>query len=272
MEFIDKNQSANREEAHEVIDAFLKEVDAKPGLYMRFADPLPNGTFPKKQMFALLMREQCRCCYCMRRLQTNGLHLSIEHVIPQHAQIDELEKYFAYGSTLDKALVQHEDDFLKGDKHTPPYPHTVAYENLVLSCDGVYPNSNEAQSCNTKRGSEFVPPVAFIREIHDNVEYYKNGDVRYLGKEEGMFPMVTILGLDVPILKAIRRIWAYILKHGIDVSNCVPEDVVFDIWKDVVGQVSQQESDVLLLFDRDNFWALLLQYDYFNNASVFVSI
>ena len=269
MEFIDKYQSANRDEAHKIVDAFLREVDIESDLYKRLADLLPDGSFPKKRMFTLLRNEQCRCCYCMRRLQTDGTHSSIEHVIPQHVTKGDFEQYFAYGSTLDKSYIQHEEDYLKGDKQTPPYPHTVAYENFVLSCDGFYPNRGEAQSCNTKRGNEFVPPVAFIRDIHDKVEYYKSGAVRYLGKDEGLLPMVTILGLDVPILKAIRRIWAYVLANGINVNNCIPEDVAFGVWTEVLGSVPQQESDVILLFERKDFWELLLQYDYFNSVSVF---
>lgn len=269
MEFIDKYQSANQDEAHEIVDAFLREVDKESELYKRFADPLPDGSYPKKRMYALLVKEQCRCCYCMRRLQTDGTHSSIEHVIPQHVTKEVFDEYFAYGSTLNKAYIQHEEDYLKGDSQTPPYPHTVAYENIVLSCDGFYPNRGEAQSCNTKRGSDFVPPIAFVRDIHDMVEYYTNGTVRYLGKDEGLLPMVTILGLDVPIQKAIRRIWGYVTANGVNVNSCDHKELVYEIWMNCMEQLTQEETDALLLFEKQNFWELLLQYDYFNNPSVY---
>ena len=92
MEFIDKNHSNHQAESHRIIDEYLHEVQADKDLYNRFSDPLPGGAVPKRQMFPLLLQEQSRCCYCMRRLKDLPIHTSIEHVIPQHVNKEDYER------------------------------------------------------------------------------------------------------------------------------------------------------------------------------------
>jgi len=33
-----------------------------------------------------------------------------------------------------------------------PFPHFIAYENLVASCNGYIPDEGKAKCCNNKRG------------------------------------------------------------------------------------------------------------------------
>lgn len=271
MEFIGKNHSNHQAESHRIIDEYLHEVQADKDLYNRFSDPLSGGAVPKRQMFPLLLQEQSRCCYCMRRLKDSPIHTSIEHVIPQHVSKEDYERYFTYGAEIDRGMIMHEEDYVHGNRQTPPYPHTVAYENFVLSCDGIYPNSTSVQSCNSKRGDEFIPPVSFIRDIHEKLQYLKNGNVRYTGREDGEIPMVTIIGIDAPILKAIRMIWAYLDEHGENVANCNRNVIIDTLWTDMMSTLTREEEEALNLFREKEYWDLLGAYDYFSNLDVFTN-
>lgn len=91
-----------------------------------------------------------RCCYCMRRLDSETL----EHLIPN--KINDKTKF---DNCLDSNTVLNNkngcfsNDFIKNrTKEYPPYPHAIACQNFVVSC-------GSKSHCNTGRRNKEIKSV-----------------------------------------------------------------------------------------------------------------
>lgn len=256
MEYIDKDKSRNK--AHELIKSFLEEQEeCSEDLYSTF-----QGDFRQRLKEMLLNDSDNRCCYCMRDLKATTL----EHVIPRSVNNQEgFSKYFEIESKLDKENIILEREFLNNSGNVPPFPHTVAYENLIPSCSG-HLASRGSKSCNNYRGDKFIQPLVFRQGIHNEIKYKINGFVEWI-KEEADIPTVISLGLNCPELKAIRRIWYYLSSHNLSCDESNKDKVIYDI---ITELENEDMLDMLINFTNVEYWRLLSQYTYFNNVELFV--
>ncbi|GHT58282.1 hypothetical protein AGMMS50239_02560 [Bacteroidia bacterium] len=253
MELIDKTKQ--KAEGETIILEFLKEFGGhyKEKLYPEFRNPL------KQKFIDLLLKEQnSRCCYCMRNLNAN---IKIEHLIPQSTKIQtEFDKYINPNTVLNKTNVCLEDDFIKAtDPQTPPFPHTVAYQNMTASCSGVdFLSQKKAKHCNSFRGSNYIKPIFLDETLKNKIEYKSDGTLSCIGEEDTL----QKLGLNYAVLKMIRRIWLYTNK---DCSDLMKFD---DSQKNIFlirleKEVPNEEYGMLKNFKNETYWNLLKKYDYF---------
>lgn len=260
MEYIDKNKS--REKAHKLIKEFLKECfdkqeDCSADLYS-----VLKGNFKNDLKNILLEDSNNHCCYCMRDLKGPTL----EHVIPQKVKSQEdFSKYFEMDSRLDSENIMLEAEFIINPKETPPFPHTVAYENLIPSCTGKFAASRNSKWCNNYRGDRFIRPLIFRENIHNEIKYKINGSIVWSEDRADVFPTVNILGLNCLELKAIRRIWYYLSTHNLSCDESNKDRVI----NDIITITEPQEREMLLNFKNKEYWNLLSQYTYFNNVERF---
>jgi hypothetical protein len=260
MEYIDKNK--NREAAHKLIKGFLKECLKEEKSCLNDLYSIFNGENKKELKEILLKDTDNHCCYCMRNLQGSTL----EHVITQKVNNQEdFYKYFEIESELDKQNIILETEFLNNPKDVPPFPHTVAYENLIPSCLGTFA-SGTSKSCNNHRGDRFIQPLIFRKDIHNEIKYKKDGSVEWI-KEEADIPTVISLGLNCLELKAIRRIWYYLSSNNISCDESNKDVVIYDIITELENE--DEMLNMLMNFKKVEYWRLLSQYTYFNNVEIF---
>ena len=155
MECIDKHFQESAGET--IISDFLSNLYHTAGTYdvgFGLYDVLRNR-YPMHfhDLRNLLEKEQCgRCCYCMRRL-AKANH-SVEHLIEKtFRSTDRWEDYMIPATVLGQKTCL-ERDFVSANIPTGylKFPHSVAYQNMVLSCKGWMPDATiEAKTCNLKR-------------------------------------------------------------------------------------------------------------------------
>lgn len=267
MEYIDKNKS--REWAHELIKEFLKRRLEEDGEYPEDLYAAFSGD-PEFKIFRerLLEDNNHRCCYCMRDIKGT----TVEHMIPQSVKSQAtFSKYFEHSSKLDLINMILTQDFLDNPKEVPPFPHAIAYENLIPSCFGYLP-SGTSKCCNNFRGDETIQPLVFRPNIHEEIKYYANGNIIWGNDPEDEKPTIAKLGLNCFELKAIRRIWYYLSSHDLDCEdtnkNLAIDDLLIELGapKDAEDRNMQQ---MLLNFKKVDYWELLKKYTYFANKDIF---
>lgn len=268
MEYIDKNKS--REWAHKLIKEFLKRCLEENGeypndLYNAF---MRDATCKSVFVERLLEDNNHRCCYCMGNIKGP----TIEHMIPQSVKTEEtFLKYCKYSSDLDCRNITLTKSFLEKPKDVPPFPHVIAYENLIPSCFGYLP-TGASKCCNNFRGDKDIQPLVFRPNIHEEIKYYANGNVIWTKDPEDEKPTIVRLGLDCLELKTIRRIWYYLANHDMAVDSANKNQVIDDLLikmgvpKDIQENNMQQ---MLMNFKQTEYWNLLKKYTYFANKAIF---
>jgi hypothetical protein len=261
MEFIDKTKQKLEGEA--IILEFLKEFGGNylEDLYSEFKNP------QKQKLIDLLLKEQnSRCCYCMRNLNVKKDGITLEHVIPRSVKNKTtFDEYIKSDTVLNETNVCLESEFL-ADPKTPPFPHTIAYQNLIVSCSGKYFPSNKASHCNSFRGNLDIKPIVLYNTIISDIEYKANGFIIWT-KETDDIPTIEKLGLNDDLLRMIRRIWFYastINNNLLDLDISQREKFLYKMLADV----KDEEFDMLFNFAKDTYWELLRKYDYFKTKFI----
>lgn len=278
MEQIVKNR---HNEAHALIDGFLERHIGMHGLYegdlyeYLGADRIPGQVKTIQALRKILLEEQGgRCCYCMRRIgDLAPEERTIEHVIVNHPKDeDDYNQYLGICPQLDVAEMISSDDFMERQSPPPPYPHSVAYENLLMSCAGrCHLGVGTSFSCNNFRGHKFVYPLPLMNDVTAEVKYRKDGFVYWVNETDTENPTVEILGLNYDILKLIRRIWYKLSNKGLDVANCNRHILLYDVMGDMMDEgASDAIIQMLFLFANNEwYWELFCQFDYFNDLTKF---
>jgi len=237
----------------------------------------------------LLQENQGRCCYCMRTIEEGNT--TLEHVIPNKTPDQAgYDKYQTFYSPEDWQKMVFSKAFLANPCW--PYrafPHTVAYENLIPSCNGKFAKSvsadiharddRESKCCNNKRGNEYVIPFVLNRQMVSEFKYHSNGHVVWPVKDaniqgdarrkllEEHKETISRLNLNCPELVAIRRIWFLLSSLGKDCDAREKDRIIFFLTED--DALIKEERDMLNNFWSDNYWSLLSEYRYFNDRSIF---
>ena len=271
MEYIDKYNLGDEGEA--IIDDFLnrvKDLDNYPqDLYKIFrTDKGADGISTRKKLIDILLREQNhRCCYCMRKLDENTDEITLEHIILNSIKDRaEFSQYFRRQTVLcDKTTLASEFISNKGEDDVPPYPHTVAYENLSASCNGrFFSKTEKPHCCNLKRGEKFLEPFILYHGIQNEFKYKIDGTVIW-NAETSMVPSVVVLGLNNSMLKIIRRMWFYASKEDIDLKSADRNEFIKRFTGEIVGD--KEALALLNNFKTDGYWNLLMKYSYFLNIT-----
>lgn len=276
MEYIDKNINAAKGES--IVCHFLAEVhntfgsysSPKGTLYDVFRFPCYNRYY--NQMRAILCAEQNgRCCYCMRRLDDEDV--TVEHLIVKTFKDgDRWSDYMSLNTVL-SSKVCLESDFVDADQTIGyrKFPHTVAYQNMVLSCKGMFTDEEtRARTCNIKRGHRELAPLVLKHTIHREVTYNKSGMAYWENDPMIEKPAINTLGLNNGLLKMIRRIWKYARDNRINLFSVNDRcSFLYEMLGDQVQQLeSENEWRRLMVFEKESFWNAMLKYDYFGGQDV----
>ena len=277
MKYIDKK--IKKQEGEAIISEFLKcfynrTHEYPDDMYKAFNteidDEHDHVRFRQRLINEVLMPEQDgRCCYCMRNLSTIK-DVTIEHIMPNHA-VDkaELELYRTRQTELDG--LPHPNDFKSMNPITyPPHPHSIAYQNLVLSCNGYFFRENsKSMCCNLKRKHTFIPPFVLYSNIITTFVYYVNGMVEWTEDPEppdSRNNAIKILGLNTTILRMVRRIWFFCNDHDLDPRTNPKDDIINTMAGFMLLEgASDRDTDMLFNFKNDKYWNLLLEHDAFAN-------
>ncbi|MCF0199096.1 MAG: hypothetical protein HUK02_07200 [Bacteroidaceae bacterium] len=277
MKTIVKRQHAA---AHALIDGFLSGNKERHGgayagdLYERLsADWTSRHTKTLRELKDILLDEQQGlCCYCMRDLSSlpDG-EKTVEHVIVNHPDSEEeYKRYLGHGSQLDEADMISAAEFLDKQLPPPPYPHSVAYENLLISCNGrCHIGVNAAFTCNNKRVHTFVCPLPLMPDVEREMVYSSNGFVTW-ARETNTDPdrMATeVLGLNHDVLRMIRRLWCKMSNMGTDVDDRDHEAIILETLADLLTEGADDATlQLLFMFRGDSwYWTLLKQFHYFKD-------
>lgn len=300
MEYINKNKDEGKNRVHRLLRRFLdrsREKNPYPtdlyGAMKDDVDPDPGLNPDQKSTYRLLLEwilEDSRsgvamsqgegyCCYCMRRIKADGIHSTLEHVIPKTVdEMDDYLRYFAVPSELENdehIMVMKTVFFRRHHRQAPPFPHNVAYENLVASCDGSLPKgSNNHVCCNNPRGNHYIPPLMFMPNIRDEIKYKKSGMVIWkdnpdIDKRERKRVINDELKLNHDVLRIIRRIWCHLSEHGMDCNlNETERRRLIDTMRSSCLLAADKEI-IQNFLENDNYWELLEEYSYFNDFTKF---
>ena len=219
------------------------------------------GNFDRKsELREILIDEQGeRCCYCMRKLEKSS-KTTLEHLI-----INNIKTKVDFDNYLTKQTILNDNvcyasDFIRDQiiKY-PPYPHTIAYHNLVASCNGKLVG-NIVECCNNKRGDKFIEPIVLFPNIREKIIYKKNGFAKFPEDISGDdLATMGILGLNSNMLRWIRILLIYIKENGLDL-NGKREKIVIG----ALEYVSEDDYESFFNFkNNDEYWNLLKEYDYF---------
>jgi len=275
MKYIDK--TLHKDDGEKIVSEFLRCIYKRLGtypeeLYKNFGQEIDDNhdhrIFRERlQTDVLELEQNGLCCYCLRKL-SGCKTKTIEHLICNHTQtIQDFNKYLSRRTVLNELAFSK--DFTSGNNpQYPPYPHSVAYQNLVVSCDGdLFNESNRATSCNLKRRNKFLQPLPLYEDIQTKFIYHSNGMAEWLdnSNQTNKESVVSILGLNNAVLKMIRRIWFYVADHKINIHGVSRENLIYEMYGNwVVGpDFSSKDYRMLFNFKLDKYWNLFLQYDAF---------
>lgn len=208
------------------------------------------------------------CCYCGRKID-NSKSTELEHIIPRAKETKQstLDKYFAYAQILaDNVVLQSVFTDATERRAPPPFPHHIAYHNIVASCDGkIKSTSEDFTCCNRKREDKFVPPFNLMP---NSIAYLNDGTVYYVNDElDNRF--INPLNLNKDLLKKIRRVWYLFSKSDateneiISVTNETEIKEIIALHLDVNPLKSVVDGKIIDSFKILTNWNTLLKYKYF---------
>lgn len=271
MKYIDKS---NEQAANLIIDSYLSFARRQPWycakeLYNGFR----GGRGKHNLIDSVLLPEQHHlCCYCQKRISDHtDPDATIEHIIRQGIpDFASMLPYFKPEYTgLNAQNICHTDDYVHNGWSPKPYPHKVAYHNFAIACD----------KCNTARGHQEIDTPFLYPDIETKVEYDRStGKAEW--KNDPFVPTLkekfTLdkLGLNDPLLKAIRAVWLFGKDHPAE-DYSTPDTVktlgqrrelIFRAMGESFAHnrfFSIDDENSFLKLITDEFWNELLKYDYF---------
>lgn len=275
------NKTLYKDEGEQIVKEFLNCFIHRKGcyptkFYKAFCSEIDDAhghvKFRQRLIDNVLIREQNeRCCYCMRKL-SECKSKTVEHIMLNHS-IDksELDTYRTRTTPLDG--LPHSDDYRSaGVGGNPPHPHSIAYQNLIMSCDGILFNeSTTSVCCNLKRNHTFLLPFVLYPDIEQTFVYHSDGTAEWTDDPEppeSAKNVIKVLNLNECLLRTIRRIWFFCNENGFD-PNVTGKDEIINTMIGCLASpdFTEGESNMILNFKNDKYWKLFMQYDAFANIS-----
>lgn len=265
MQFISKFKY--KKKGHLIIRTFIrKQWDSDTRKYINLNY---NELKRCKKFKHLLLKEQQKfCCYCMRKISFN--EATLEHVMPHHLKrntsIKDEIKYYSRFGRLKRENIYYcpdKDIPISSKLQTTPYPHCIAHENLVASCQGKVFDGGEKyvlhKCCNNFRGNNKIIPLFFIPRAAEIIRYEIDGRLTYF---ENYGSTIKALNLMHPTLIFMRKIWAKIVINNISFSQVnmalTDKDIRINIIDDIdIGFSERKNLEINL------YWKLLIEYNWF---------
>ncbi|MEG2067783.1 MAG: hypothetical protein RRZ65_09120 [Tannerellaceae bacterium] len=265
MEYIDKHKEIYAKRAHRMIDDYIASQwnsDVNKYINIDYRDI-------KKELATILTEEQKGyCCYCMRTLKEGG-QTTLEHVIPKGLKDQkEYDKYIATGLFCENMMQFTSIKNISTPICCPPYPHHLAYENLVASCNGELTNIQGERvvilpqsCCNNKRGEEYIYPFFFRKDIASLLTYEADGSLSYEDDSWETMLGKSVLNLLNKTLQMIRKTWNVIAsEYSIAEVDQAKEDK--ELRSEILANrnLTKEERQTLL---NTTYWNLLTEYSWF---------
>lgn len=200
----------------------------------------------------------------MRHIDDRKDDASVEHIVPQHTTTNvAMGHYFtARSGSLNSGNVCLTPDYVRRGDVGAPYPHHVAYHNFTVAC----------RDCNTCRGHYEIAPIFLYSGINGEVVYNdRTGeaewplDPAYVNTVPEL-PTLEKVGVNRPLLKAIRAVWFYAKRNGLHPTVVDREVLIYGAVGDSLDAEPEMRDDdfeAFLSLDNDEIWNKLLKYDYF---------
>lgn len=216
-----------------------------------------------------------KCCYCCRSIE-NSRKTELEHIIPRSKNtIEEFQPYYDLSKILqDNVVPQSKFETSNIRLELPPYPHHLAYHNIVASCDGRILESSVKDNftcCNRNRKNEFVPPFNLMES---SIEYFPDGTIVYKN-DPSRRDYFEILNLDKALLNQIRRLWFLFSKSTLNLADILNDKYTETITEKIVAfAISNSispidDNNLTTTFSITDTWNVFLQYyfffDYYRN-------
>jgi hypothetical protein len=266
MRYIDKDIC--RDEGNHLVNEYLDSCwnDAEK----RYCN-VDYDDFRRKYRFRLtdlFLRNQSNlCCYCMRNLE-DGERVTFEHIIPQTAN-ETTRDYYRSAPNLSEDDVVLTSVFAHTENASyPPYPHTVAYNNLVASCDGVFPDGTSALCCNNRRGDLTAYPVYYDANVSSKIVYSLDGIAISVDCDPLVSDMIDHTGLNCRILQDIRFVWSQLHEVSEDeLTHCLDdvknrEALLLSVMFKSTDRMDYK-LNLIVKFTKDNYWIKLMNYKFF---------
>ena len=261
MQFIDKRNELNEIHGNKIVSDFIEgQWQDDSNRYVN----LNYESFDCLDMVTLTKTEQSSlCCYCMRTLTERNT--TLEHIIPNKTKKQEVfDKYMDVDILRDNVISWTKDHF-QTKQNTPPFPHFIAYQNLVASCNGELPTENLSkiilhQCCNNRRSDNYIYPLFYLKNINEEISYSKDGDILY---DDQYKKTIEVLNLNQNTLKLMRKAWFQI---GIEYTV---KDVEYAIANQIKRSEILDDIDIELnlkmTLKTELYWKFLFQYNWFFN-------
>lgn len=285
MQYI--NKESDREAGNKITEVYLHEIwiedeQRYPVDYNDSFKKLPNkaNSYYKQMTKVLLNNQNHYCCYCMRRLTGEG-DTTLEHIIPQTADVEDASYYQRDEFPVLKGYIKLCSLFSREkNPDLTQLPHSVCYDNLVASCHGRFPITKkevdieiDGHSCNHPRGVKRALPLYFLTNIDSIIMYGINGSI--LANPNSTFykeaeEFIQSAQLSWETLSDIRALW-YVLRD-IDIAQIVAEGENEQSRKDLIQdnlyltEYSEERINALIAkFIKKRYWECFLLYDWFHS-------
>ena len=261
----------------------IRYNDNDPGTKETFC--LAQNSSYRKRLTQLLLSEQNdMCCYCLRRLKTNQdeqwsyRKITLEHIIPRSFSSGPEAAYYqtAPGLTPQDVVLTDLYESTSYNQQTSIHPHKIAYNNIVASCNGTFPektninNGRQKICCNLKRSNLQAYPVYFFKDVADWIDYLPDGDVQAVygtPEESHVRTLIANTNLQCDSLKEIRYLW-YLLRNKSEqeIYACnASESKRLRLLGDVLFgyAVSDRSVNLLQKYIKKDYWDTLILYNKF---------
>jgi hypothetical protein len=200
----------------------------------------------------------------MRNLE-NGERVTFEHIIPQKAK-DETRDYYKSAPNLSVDEVVLTSVFSHTENASyPPYPHTVAYNNLVASCNGTFSDGTSALCCNNRRGDLTAYPIYYFADASSKIKYLPDGVAISIDCDPLVSDMIDHTGLNCGMLKDIRYMWCKL--HDVsedELARCsASAEERKKLLLSIMFNDKKDPSNLIIKFEKDEYWAKLMNYKFF---------
>ncbi|GHT62746.1 hypothetical protein AGMMS50239_16940 [Bacteroidia bacterium] len=271
MQYIDKTNVKFKDRAYTLLDSFIQgQWQQSENCYVNLA----YENFNNEKLTKWLLEEQeYYCCYCMKHILKEAKILkderliiknetTLEHIIPNKSKNSlDYNKYSLYGEIRKSVFFWDESKMSSIKLNMPPFPHILAYENLVVSCNGEIPDQGKSKCCNNARGNKDIEPLFYVKTVRTDIKYDFKGIIICDPKYD---QTIKFLNLEHQTLQLFRRCWLNLPSKytPLDVINASKDE---DLRNDIVD-----DMDISMITTSDKttiknsvYWKTFMNYFWF---------
>jgi len=213
--------------------------------------------------------QEDKCCYCCKDI-INDRTTELEHIIPRtKSHIEDFQPYFVLSYILKNNVVpQNIFEEASTILSQPPFPHHIAYQNIVASCNGrIFETTERFTCCNRERKDDFIPPFNLMP---DAIQYLPDGTIVYM-KDILNRNYFETLSLDKDILTNIRRLWYLFAQSELTIDQILDEQYTASITEKIVrfaianSSTAAEDTKLVETFSNQSIWNIFKDYSYFFN-------